>query len=117
MQYLVNAWSPSMLKGLLRYDTETPVYFKLLTPEEVEVRLKLGFVNALGHKGVVDYVNKRFKLNLTVERKTITLGHGDSAIIIMPDVGRLPPGTELNADVMEDLEKKGLIMFIEARVP
>ena len=106
-----------MLKGLLRYDTETPVYFKLLKPEEVEVKLKLGFVNALGHQGVVEYVNKRFGLNLTVERKTIVLSHGDSAIIIMPDVGRLPPGTELNADTMLNLEKQGLIMFIEARVP
>jgi len=117
MQYLVNAWSPSMLKGLLRYDTETPVYFKLLKPEEVEVRLKLGFVDALGHQGVVDYVNKRFGLNLKVNRRSITLGHGDSAIIIMPDTGRLPPGTELNADTMFNLEKQGLIMFIEARVP
>jgi len=117
MQYLTNAFSVQMIKNLLSYGTEVPVYFRLLTPEEFAVKLKLYFVNALGHPGVVEYVNKRFGLNLKVNRITITLNHGDTVLIIMPNTERLPPGTELNAETMFELEKQGLILFIEARVP
>ena len=118
MRYLVNAFSVQMLSNLLRYDKDTIVQFRLLEPEEVkEMLLTKEFVNAIGHQGTVEFLNKMFLLNLTVERRQITVNHGDTLIVVMPFGARLPPGTELSADVMMQLHEQGLVKFILVVVP
>ena len=113
MRYLTNAFSVQMLLNLLRYDKDTIVQFRLLEYEEVkEMLLTKEFVNAIGHQGTVDFLNKLFGLSLTVERKRITVNHGDTLLIVMPVADRLPPGTELNGDKMMELYEQGLVKFV-----
>ena len=117
MKYLTNAFSVKMLANLLRYDWDTNVGFMLLTPEQFKAELMTYFVNAIGHQGTVDFLNKAFGLSLTVSRQSITVNHGDEIIIVMPWVDRLPAGTELNGDVMMQLFEQGLVRFIKVTIP
>jgi len=118
MRYLTNAFSIQMLSGLLRHDKDTIVQFRLLETEEVkEMLLTKEFVNAIGHQGTVEFLNKMFGLNLTVERRQITVNHGDTLIVVMPFGARLPPGTELTAEKMMELYEQGLVKFILVVVP
>ena len=117
MRYLTNAFSVKMLANLLRYDWDTNVSFRLLTPEEFRTELMTYFVNAVGHAGTIEFLNKAFGLNLTVSRQSITVNHGDEIIIVMPWVDRLPAGTELNGDVMMQLFEQGLVRFIKVTIP
>jgi hypothetical protein len=118
MRYLTNAFSIQMIMNLLRYDKDVIVQFRLLEYEEVkEMLLTREFVNAIGHQGTVDFLNRLFGLNLSVERKQITVNHGDVIIIVMPVAGRLPPGTELTAEKMMELYEQGLVRFIKVTIP
>jgi len=117
MRYLTNAFSIQMIMNLLRYDQDTTVYFRLLTPEEFRTELMTYFVNAVGHPGTVEFLNKAFGLNLTVSRQSITVNHGDEILIVMPMVGRLAPGTELTAEKMMELYEQGLVKFIKVTIP
>ena len=117
MKYLTNAFSVKMLANLLRYDWDTNVSFRFLTPEEFKTELMTYYVNALGHQGTIDFLNKAFGLNLTVSRQSITVSHGDVILIVMPWVDRLPTGTELTGDVMMQLYEQGLVKFIKVTVP
>ena len=117
MRYLTNAFSVKMLSNLLRYDWDTNVSFRFLTPEEFKNELLTYFVNAIGHQGTVDFLNKAFGLNLTVSRQSITVSHGDVILIVMPWVDRLPSGTELNGDKMMELYEQGLVKFIKVTIP
>jgi hypothetical protein len=113
MRYLTNAFSIQMIMNLLRYDKDVIVQFRLLEYEEVkEMLLTREFVNAIGHQGTVDFMNKLFGLSLTVERKQITVNHGDTIIAVIPMAGRLPPGTELTAEKMMELYEQGLVKFV-----
>ena len=117
MRYLTNAFSVKMLSNLLRYDWDTNVSFRFLTPEEFKTELMTYYVNALGHQGTVDFLNKAFGLNLSVSRQSITVNHGDAILVVMPWVDRLPPDTELNGDVMMQLYEQGLVKFIKVTIP
>jgi hypothetical protein len=118
MRYLTNAFSIQMIKDLLRYDKDVIVQYRLLEYEEVkEMLLTKEFVNAIGHAGTVEFLNKLFGLNLSVERKQITVNHGDTLIIVMPVAGRLPPGTELTAEKMMELYEQGLVKFVLVAIP
>jgi len=117
MRYLTNAFSVKMLANLLRYDWDTNVSFRFLTPEQFKSELMTYFVNAVGHQGTVDFLNKAFGLNLTVSRQSITVNHGDEIIIVMPWVDRLPAGAELNGDKMMELYEQGLVRFIKITIP
>ena len=118
MRYLTNAFSVQMIMNLLRYDKDTIVQFRLLKYEEVkEMLLTKGFVNVIGHQGTVDFLNKLLGLSLTVERKQITVNHGDTLIIVTPVIGRLPPGTELNGAKMMELYEQDLVKFVLASIP
>ncbi len=117
MRYLTNAFSVKMLSNLLRYDWDTNVSFRFLTPEQFRTELMTYFVNAVGHAGTIEFLNKAFGLNLTVSRQSITVNHGDEILIVMPWVDRLPPGTELNGDVMMQLFEQGLVRFIKVTIP
>jgi hypothetical protein len=117
MKYLTNAFSVKMLSNLLGYDWSTTANFRLLKPEEFKAELMTYFVNAVGHQGTVDFLNKAFGLNLTVSRQSITVNHGDEIIIVMPWVDRLPAGAELNGDKMMELYEQGLVRFIKVTIP
>ena len=117
MKYLTNAFSVKMLSGLLRYDWDTNVSFRFLTPEQFKTELMTYFVNAVGHAGTIEFLNKAFGLNLTVSRQSITVNRGDEIIIVMPWVDRLPQGTELTGDVMMELYEQGLVKFIKVTIP
>ena len=117
MRYLTNAFSVKMLGNLLRYDWDTNVSFRLLTPEEFKDELLTYYVNAIGHQGTIDFLNKAFGLNLSVSRQSITVNHGDVILVVMPWVDRLPPGTELNAETLMQLFEQGLVKFIKITIP
>jgi len=117
MIYLTNAFSIQMLANLLRNDRDTVVRFRTLTPEEFRARLSSNFVNAIGHQGTVEFLNKMFGLNLTVERRQITVNHGDEVLVVMPFGARLPPGAELTAEKLTELYGQGLVKFIEVSIP
>jgi len=117
MRYLTNAFSVKMLGNLLRYDQDTTAYFKFLSIEELQAELQTYFVNALGHQGTVEFVNRLLGLNLSVSRQSITVNHGDVILVVMPWVDRLPSGTELNGDKMMELYEQGLVKFIKITIP
>jgi hypothetical protein len=117
MKYLVNAFSVKMLANILRYDWDTNVSFRLLTPEEFRAELLTYYVDAIGHLGTIEFLNKAFGLNLSVSRQSIAVNHGDELIVIMPWVDRLPPGVELTGDVMMQLYEQGLVRFIKVTIP
>lgn len=83
-----------------------------ITVDEAREILKGGFVSAIGHKGIAEFLTKLFGLQVPMNRVEIKMQPGDVAIVYKI-AQRLPPGPELSA---EDLEKVPFVLGMLKRV-
>ncbi|MGC8569578.1 MAG: STIV orfB116 family protein [Nitrososphaeria archaeon] len=75
--------------------------FREISVQEAREILKKGFVSAIGHRGIAEFLTKILQLPVEYNRIEVKMQPGDVAVVYKI-VGRLPPQQELNA---EDLEK------------
>ncbi len=75
--------------------------YRQITVEEAVEIIKKGFVSAIGHKGIAEFLSKLFGVRVDYNRIEIRMQPGDVAVVYKIS-GRLPPQQELKA---EDLEK------------
>jgi hypothetical protein len=59
--------------------------------------LRPGFVNAVGHRGAAELLSTRLGVEVPVERRTIRMEAGDSALVLRLS-DRLPEGQVLDAE-------------------
>jgi len=108
MIYITNGFSPSMLK--LPADVE----FKEVSKDEFCGAVSKG-VNAIGHAGTIDLINKLCGIALSVNRISITATVGDEIYIIMLTT-RLEEGKVLNADEIQRMYNEGKVRLVKAKV-
>jgi len=108
MIYITNGFSPSMLK--LPADVE----FKEVSKDEFCGAVSKG-VNAIGHAGTIDLINKLCGAALSVNRISITATVGDEIYIIMLTT-RLEEGKVLNADEIQRMYNEGKVRLVKAKV-
>ena len=108
MIYITNGFSPSMLK--LPADVE----FKEVSKDEFCGAASKG-VNAIGHTGTIDLINKLCGTALSVNRISITATVGDEIYIIMLTT-RLEEGKVLNADEIQCMYNEGKVRLVKAKV-
>jgi len=108
MVYITNGFSPSMLK--LPADVE----FKEVSKDEFCGAVSKG-VNAIGHAGTIDLINKLCGTVLSVNRISITATVGDEIYIIMLTT-RLEEGKVLNADEIQRMYNEGKVRLVKAKV-
>jgi len=109
--YLANAFSPSMISKL-----PADVEFKEVKKDEFcEKIIKRHPLNAIGHTGTIDLINKLCGTALTVNRISITAGVGDEIYIITLTT-RLEEGKVLKTDEVQHMYEEGKVKFIKAMV-
>ena len=96
--YVTNGFSPSMLK--LPADVE----FKEVGKEEFCEAIGSGVINAIGHKGTVDFVNALCDTTLTVNRTTVRAKIGDT-IYMLTLALRLEEGKVLTKEEVVKLRR------------
>lgn len=73
-----------------------------LTLDDVEKKLKNGFVSAIGHQSSADFLTQILGINIPMNRIKITINEGDEALIFNLNT-RLPENTILDINQIEDL--------------
>lgn len=100
--YLVNAFSINMLKVPFRGS-------QLLLVRElgvVEARKQLetfGFESAIGHESTAKVLSRELGIPIKVNRISVSLDRGDSAIVAQISGPRLPEGAVLDERDLKDL--------------
>ena len=93
--------------------TDFGVYtYKQISLDEAKSILKDGFVSAVGHKGIADFLTKLFGRPVSYNGIEVRMKRGDVAVVYKI-AQRLPPMQELNAD---DLEKIPYVLGLLSRV-
>jgi hypothetical protein len=108
MIYIANGFSPSMLK--LPADVE----FKEVSKDEFCGTVSRG-INAIGHAGTIDLINKLCGTALAVNRISITAAVGDEIHITML-ITRLEEGKVLNTDEIQRMYNEGKVRLVKAKV-
>ena len=109
--YLANAFSPSMLARL-----PLDVEFSPISDKEFCEEIKKGqHINAIGHQGTVDLINKLCGASLAANRISITADVGDEIYIIMLTV-RLEEGKVLSKEEITKMYEEGKVKFVKATV-
>ena len=74
--------------------------YESITVEEARKILSGGFVSAIGHKGIAEFLSKLFEIDVPMNRIEIRMQPGDIAVVYKI-AQRLPPQPELTAENLE----------------
>jgi len=109
MIYIANSFSPSMLPKL-------PMDVEFTNVEDKEFCAAVnGGVNAIGHQGTADLINKLCGTDLKVNRISIQANVGDVLYILMLTT-RLEEGKVLTSGEIMRMYQEGKIKFVKAKV-
>ncbi len=79
--------------------------------QEAREILKNGFISAIGHKGIAEFLTRILQLPVEYNRIEVKMQPGDVAVVYKI-AGRLPPQQELK---VEDLEKIPYVLGLLVR--
>jgi len=105
--YVTNGFSPSMLP--LPSDVE----FKNVDVKEFCEVVANGVLNAIGHQGTADLINKLCGTDLKVNRIAIQANVGDVLYILMLSI-RLEEGKILTEEDIAKMYNEGKVKFVKA---
>lgn len=86
--------------------------YRQISVEEAKDFLKNGFVSAVGHPGIAEFLTRLFGMQIPLNRIEIRMKPGDVAVVYKV-AQRLPPSPELKS---EDLEKVPFVLGLLVRV-
>jgi len=111
--YLVNAFSTSMIEGLLNEKGAVDIRFeKLRNLDVVKLFLGTNFVSAIGHQPTASALSKILGINVPANRVSINMTEDDVLIVFQLGLGRLPQGKELTEEEILKAWDDGKAYFV-----
>jgi len=111
--WLTNAFSGSMLLGLLNNNNIVNVKFVKVSLDDVKELLeKNSFTSVIGHDATANVLQTILGVDVKVNRVTVQLEKGDSVVVFQLNQ-RLPEGVILNEEELKKLDYSFILATVE----